>query len=173
MKHWIKCDKSFANLGNLVNIQLLQWIPTTPANLSSFAFVNCCSIVNNAPHLQYELCNRKVDLCGLAKTWIKDDDPITSSLVPPNGYKIVSYQRPYCQGGGFALVSANRLDLIKSTKYTFHTIECADFSIKHKGETLHIMSIYRPPDTSILSFDEKFANLIEMNHGRYDHPHEW
>ena len=59
---------------------------------------NCHSLVNKIFDLQYELCNRKIDLC-LAVTCIKDDDTITLNLVPPDGYKIVSYPRLVYQKG--------------------------------------------------------------------------
>ena len=84
-------------------------------------------------------------------------------MVQPGNYKIISYPRPDDTGGGVALVYANMLDLNKSTKYTFHAMECADIFIKHKGETNHVIIILRPPDTNILSFAEGSANLIEMN----------
>ena len=61
------------------------------------------------------------------------------------------------------LFYTNRLDLIKSTTYTFQAVKCADSSIKDKDETLYIIIIYRPPDTDILSFAEEFANQMEMN----------
>ena len=148
---------------NLVTIQFLQSVPTISAECLSFAFVNCHSVVNKIPDLQYELCNRKVNLCCLAETGIKDDDTTTPCLVPPGGYKIVSYPKPDCTGGGVALVCTSKLDLIRSRKYTFQAIECADFSLKYKSETLHVIIIYRPPDTSILSSAEEFVDLMEMN----------
>ena len=64
---------------------------------------------------------------------------------------------------------ANKLDFINSTKYTFHAMEYANFSIKNKGENLHVISISRPPDTTILSLADDIANLMKMNVNSLDH----
>ena len=41
------------------------------------ALINCRSVINKSTDLQVELVQKKVDICSLMETWIKEDDTTT------------------------------------------------------------------------------------------------
>ena len=66
----------------------------------SLADINDCSVKNKIASLQHYLCDSRIDICAITETWIKRDDPLQASDIPPPGYSIISVPRPDGQQGG-------------------------------------------------------------------------
>ena len=49
---------------------------------------------NKIASLQHYLCDSQIDICAITETWIKQDDPLQVSDIPPPGYSIISVPRP-------------------------------------------------------------------------------
>ena len=81
---------------NLLNVTMSK---AKHVNLS-FAHINACSVKNKIALLQHYLCDSRIDVCAITETWIKQDDPLQASNIPPPGYSIISVPRPDGQQGG-------------------------------------------------------------------------
>ena len=81
---------------NLLNITMSK---AKCVNLS-LAHINAHSVKNKIASLQHYLCDSWIDICAITKTWIKQDDPLQASNIPPPGYSIISVPRPDGQQGG-------------------------------------------------------------------------
>ena len=81
----------------------------------------------------------------------------------PSGYKCISIPRKVRSGGGRALIYRDNINLKIEKEYSFHTMECADFSIKLPSKTIHLGLIYRPPDGSVLQFCQELTTYLEQD----------
>ena len=57
----------------------------------SLAHINTHSVKNKIASLQHYLCDSQIDLCAITKTWIKQDEPLQASDIPPPGYTLYLY----------------------------------------------------------------------------------
>ena len=125
------------------------------------ALINCRSVVNKTQDIQLELALNSLDLCILTETWIKEDDTITPSRLYPSGYKALSISRHGKISGGIAIVYKNDLNISITRGQPFKTMESTCFSIKTGSKVINLIAIYRPPDSNVLEFCNKLANLLE------------
>ena len=81
---------------NLLNVTMSR---AKHVNLS-LAHINAHSVKNKIASLQHYLCDSQIDVCAITNTWIKQDDPLQASDIPPPGYSIIPVPRPDGQQGG-------------------------------------------------------------------------
>ena len=127
------------------------------------ALINCRSVVNKTQEIKLELVNNNLDLCILTETWIKEGDTITPTRLCSNGYKSPSISRQDRVGGGIAIVYKSELNISIARSQPFKTMELSCFSISTGNRLMNLITIYRPPDSNVLEFCNKLANLLKTN----------
>ena len=127
------------------------------------ATVNCSSIVNKTSDFKVELMEHNLDVCALTETWIREGDDTTTIQLCPDGYSSVSIPRDGRIGGGIAIVHRSDITLRSKSVYNYQTMECADFLLDFQNMLVNLCVIYRPPDTSIVSFCDDLMDYQERN----------
>ena len=82
-------------------------ITTDLTRLFHISNINARSICNKIESFQEHLLARKVDICAITETWLKQTDTkhMAHREVPPEGYSIISHSRLDNRlGGGVAIV---------------------------------------------------------------------
>ena len=111
-----------------------------------------------------ELNDSNVDICAIMETWLKIDDDLTMKMVPPPNYNIHSTPRTTGeQGGGLALVYKNHINVTHKGNCNTETMECSEYLIKTAQLLINLYVFYCMPSTSVLTFCNDLANLIELN----------
>ena len=111
-----------------------------------------------------ELNDSNIDICAITETWLKIDDDLTMKMVPPPNYNIHSTPRTTGkQGGGLALVYKNHINVSHKGIYNTETMECSEYLLKTAQLLINLYVIYCMPFTSVLTFCNDLANLIELN----------
>ena len=131
------------------------------ANIHS-ALINCRSVVNKTQDIQLELVNNNPDLCVLTETWIKGEDTITST-------RLFQLTTSHCLfqdmtvGGGIVIVYKSKFNISNAMGQPYKTMESTCFNINTGNRRVNLIAIYRPPDSNILQFCNKFTNLLEKH----------
>ena len=128
------------------------------------AHINARSIKNKIPQFQEYITNVNIDLCAITETWLKPDDDI-AKVVPPQGYTFLSWPRQDgWRGGGSAIVSKSHINIEENKdKAEYQTMEFLHLSIKVKSLALSLYTVYRIPNTSVLTFCYEMVNVLENN----------
>ena len=110
--------------------------------------------------------DKKPDIISIAETWLKSDVP--SSPFSITGYTIFNSPRTLSKsrGGGVALYVDNNFDSTRINKFSVENdyFECIGISIKSaNNRVINIVSLYRPPDTSIDNFTASIEDLLKNN----------
>jgi len=98
----------------------------------------------------------------LAETWLKENDHVYYNIP---GYNLISLPRPNRIGGGVGIYLSNIFSYtIKSDLMDIMKDVCEyvviDVSI-NSNESIIIVSMYRPPNTDLQSFNIKFNNFLD------------
>ena len=121
------------------------------------SLINCQSVVNKTQLIQTEVFTNKLDICALMKTWIKQDDKLTTHHICPPGYKYITLPWPNKMGGGIAIIHKEEINATLQDNSCTPSLEHTVFSIENEGlqesNSLHL--VYRPPDSSVTSFADK------------------
>ena len=89
-------------------------------------------------------------------------------MLPLLGYaQVVTSHFPFLNMIKFlgALPSSIRVNLTSAKPQVNHTktMESTCFSVNTGNRTVHLIAIYRPPDSNIMEFCNEFINLLENN----------
>ena len=135
----------------------------------SLAHIKAHSVKNKIASLQHYLCDSQIDICAITETWIKQDDPLQASDIPPSGYSIYLYLDQMVDKEGVALAHKTELSVKNCTSRINRnnvqdqlTMECMYTHIKFK-KNIDLYRIYRYPNTSMLNFIECLSKIIEGN----------
>ena len=149
--------------GNNINIALVVNGHQRKAIDHKCATINCHSIVNKTADFMVELMEHNLDVCTLTETWIREGDDTTAIQLCPDGYSSVSIPREGRIRGGIAIVHKSDITLRSKSIYNYQTMECADFLLNFQNMLVNLCVIYRPPDTSIVTFYEDLTDHQERN----------
>ena len=153
---------------NLENLQYpsIRLIPPIPrANALTISHVNVRSIWNKILQFQQVVLEENIDICAITETWIKQDDQSIIKDVSPVNYKGISYPRSSGKSeGGFALILKDHSDVQDNEKhYQSEIMEAHRFNIKAFASSINLYTIYRYPNSSVLSFCNEITELLEYN----------
>ena len=133
------------------------------------AHVNVRSIRNKAPQFQLEISNQGIDICTITETWLKPphEETIPLQQITPPGYIIISYPRSNGKtGGGLAVVYKKHIKLQNhSIMKNLKTMECGQFQMKYRSDTISLFVIYHIPSTRVSEFCEEFVSILENSIG--------
>ena len=122
--------------------------------------------------IQSALVINDLDFLGLTETWIKEDDLTTPNHLCPSGYKIKTIFRRSRIDGGIVIIHCEDLEIKTNKTYDFNMMESTDFKIiqmRSKDKSIHLVVIYRPPDSSTIQFANELADFMEENINNMGH----
>jgi len=109
------------------------------------------------------ILDQNLDLLVITETWFKDSrDQVAMGDMVPNGFKILQTSRKDRRGGGVALIHKDCLRISQLTGLTYSSFECSRGTLKHRHSDIDILLVYRPPDTSAVTFFAEFGELVEQ-----------
>ena len=146
---------------NNINIALIPNKHCRKAIDYKCATINCHSIVNTSADFKVELIEHNLDVCALTETWIKEGDNTMAIQLCPDGYSSVSIPREGRRG--IAIVHKSDITLRSKTIYNYQTMECTDFLLDFQNVLVNLCVIYRPPNTSIVTFCEDLTDHQERS----------
>ena len=142
-------------------------------NALRFAHLNINSITSinfkrDKPALLHDfLIERDIELLSISETRLHENElPSTLNLFTPANYSFIHHPRPGCTGpglpgGGVAFLFRSYLKLTTVQLPVYNSFEslCVDFSVGSKP--FRILTIYRPPSSSVPDFFEDLSILLE------------
>lgn len=153
------------NPKNLIQIPLNSQLEVETKGLKVI-LINARSVNNKAESISEYITERKVDVCCITETWLKEDDDINTivcgNLTPP-GYSLLHTARKGKQGGGVAIVHRSSLKVIKQTVNVFESFEHIEVLLQTGSDYVRLAVVYRPPSSSKSKFTEDFTTYLE-NH---------
>jgi hypothetical protein len=140
--------------------------PTT-TNLH-FVHLNTCSISSITPFLdkpavlQEFISDEAIEILTLSETWLSPDTlPSTLTALTPPNFLILSNPRCTGRGGGVAIIYRSYLKITKFDIPSFPTFEALCIKVTISSKSYTILTIYRPPSTSIAAFVSDFTSLLD------------
>ena len=120
----------------------------------------------NKPAVLHEfISDQLLDILTLSETWLSTDTlPSTLQSLTPQNYSISHSPRPSVHGGGLAIIYRSCLKMSKIILPTFSSFEsiCARFSVPtNPSFSFTLLTIYRPPKSSVPDFVSQFSTLLE------------
>ena len=94
---------------------------------------------------------------------MKKNDTITPLCLWPPNSEALPFSRSNRTGGGIGLIYNKCTDVKKDTVYSYKSEECANFHINHQHKDTKFAVIYRPLDTSIISFITDLTDCLDRN----------
>ena len=142
-------------------------ITTYLTRLFCISHINARSICNKIESFQEHLLARRVDICAITETWLKQTDTnrMAHREVPPEGYIISSHSRlDNRPGGGVAIVYRGNVKVKDHTGTNlFATMEYINASICLNISTINLYIIYRYLASSVIEFCNELISLLEEN----------
>ena len=133
--------------------------------LFHISHINARSIRNKIESFQEHLLAKRVDVCAVTETWLKQTDinSMAHREVPPEGYNIISHSRLDDRpGGGVAIVYRDNVKVKDHTETNlFSTMEYMNASICLNISTNNLYIIYRYPASSVIDFCNELTSLLE------------
>ena len=110
------------------------------------------------------LLQYKVDLAMVTETWLTDTDRdkvwLQSSDVNKDIYSLSLSIRTCKRGGGVGLIHQKNTDVILTEEKEAKTFQVAKWRVTVDKTTIHLIGVYKPPDTSNTEFLEEFTEWL-------------
>ena len=151
------------NLTNLAKFARSSMTSVKPGFSLKCGLVNCRSVVNKIPEIQFEIVDHNLDVCALTETWLVEDDTVTPGLIPPPGYAFLSSPRTSGPGGGVGVVFKKDLAVKRLKNHSFQSVECSEYAFTKNNSRVILALLYRPPSSSVLSCMENITDIFEEN----------
>ena len=133
---------------------------------------NVRSARNKIPAIESFLRDHDIDCLLLNETWITEVDcqepGIPKACFTPDGYTFVHTARTAIQkgniksGGGVGVLARKAFDQKLITSGNFNSFEHCTVSVDFVSAKFNLVSLYRPPDTSIPEFYTDFQQLLSF-----------
>ena len=142
-------------------------IITDLTRLFYISHINARSICNKIESFQEHLLARRVDICAITETWLKQTDTnhMAHREVPPEWYSIISHSRLDNRiGGGVVIVYRDNVQVKDHTGTSlFSTMEYINVSICLNISTINLYIIYRYQASCVIEFCNELISLLEEN----------
>ncbi|XP_061899286.1 uncharacterized protein LOC133647158 [Entelurus aequoreus] len=125
-------------------------------------FLNIRSLSSKTLLVNEVIRDNKLDVVGLAETWLKPDDFFALNEASPPGYTNTHVARPLKRGGGVALIYNENYNLTPNLNNKYNSFEVLTLRFV-TPLPLHLAVIYRPPgpySDFISEFSEFVAHLV-------------
>ena len=139
-----------------------------PASIQ-FAHLNTCSassvnVERDKPTLLKEfIADQDLEILALSETWLTPDTlPSTlNSLTPPN-FTLIHNPRPVGRGGGVGFIYRSYLKVSRVNIPSFTSFESICIRLSISSSSFILLTIYRPPSTSLPTFIAEFSALLDF-----------
>ena len=124
--------------------------------------VNCRSVRNKGPCINYTVTVHSVDILAVTETHIRQEE--TDSLlhsITPTGFKFCHKPRIHGRGGGVGFFINKAIQFRSVDTPTFSSFENVSIAIGSAAQQLVLTCVYRPPGSCSESFLDQFLNLLE------------
>ena len=142
-------------------------IITDLTRLFQISHINARLICNKIESFQEHLLARRVDICAITETWLKQTDTncMSHREVPPEGYSIISHSRlDNRPGGGATKVYRDNVKVKDHTETNlFPTMEYINASICLNISTINLYIVYRYLASSVIKFCNELVSQLEEN----------
>ena len=133
-----------------------------------FSHLNVRSATSVTPTLDKPLAiseflqENKIDILSLSETWLSSNtlDSTLNSLTP-SGFSLLHTPRPVGKGGGVAFIYRSFLKLKKLIIPKISSFEAICVQLSISSSSFILLSVYRPPTSSIPVFLSEFSSLLE------------
>jgi hypothetical protein len=126
--------------------------------------MNCRSLCNKSSLSYAFIHSHQLDFLVITESWLTGDNIIDNQILlsscPPE-FSFISVPRTKRKGGGLVLFYKNFFTV--KLLHDFHTTaayETACFDVRLHDSSMLIVALYRPPSSSISSFEDSFTQLI-------------
>jgi Reverse transcriptase (RNA-dependent DNA polymerase)/Endonuclease-reverse transcriptase len=133
----------------------------------SILYLNAQSIVRKIDELSFTVSDLKPDIVLITESWCNNE--VTNGLLTVPGYNLIPDLRMDREdtaagvGGGLLVYAKPEINILQEeTRYNF--IQHVNFKVLTSGDELHFTLVYRPPRTSVESYDS-MAHLIKSTTG--------
>ena len=154
------------NRVNVHNLKLIKVKATFGKNACSKRFsmtlCNVQSLKSKQDVLVELLEDNKTDILVCTETWMKSGNEVwfQTSDLHRAGYRITKARRQGKRGGGIGPIHKLNVKANKISSGNNKTFEQAIWKLQTSNQTLHVCTIYRPPDTSEMLFIDDFMEFM-------------
>ncbi len=154
-----------ANVANLALIRRDPKIHFISTKLQ-FCHFNAQSARNKTGTISDYICDRKVDICAITESWLKEGDTVKENELKPNGYTVKSIPRSDRGGGGIALIYKTVLKPKLKSAFEKDSFECTEWTVTLDNSRINIIVVYRTPyslahPVTEAVFLEEFSEYLE------------
>lgn len=141
--------------------------PSSHKKLLRFANVNARSVKNKTASIVDHVLGRKIDVCVITETWLKDKDTVSIAALSPPGYSFKSFPRQSNRlGGGTGVMFNNNFKVSLVDGGEKRSFEFSEWNFIGTNRTIKTVAVYRPPysqahPVSPSVFFEEFSTFLE------------
>ena len=124
--------------------------------LLSLCSLNIRSLVNSDHVISlHDLAKSQgYDCFAISESWLSASNTSSEIMsIPPQGYDMIAANRdtrvPGARGGGVALIYRQAPSLLSTDVPSFSSFEAICATLQSGSRPLHVVSVYRPPDSSV------------------------
>ena len=144
------------------NLQELKLVRLDKAKFFHLAHINTQSIRSKTLDFQEYIVSKDIEVCAVTETWLKEDETFDKKQIAPIGYSVISHpRRDKRVGGGIAMVYKDNIKVKSVLDGSCDTMEYALFSFRVQESLINLFVIYRFPNTSVLTFCNDLADVLE------------
>lgn len=132
--------------------------------------LNVQSARNKTFEIRDTINDQQLDFYAITETWLTDFDSAVIKEMTPATHSFLHHPRGEGRGGGVGLFVSNSIKKVKKCKSPeYNTFELLQVQCETNGNKLTIITIYRPPSTSLSSFIDEFGlyldtiDMVSMN----------
>ncbi|KAK6181887.1 hypothetical protein SNE40_009665 [Patella caerulea] len=127
----------------------------------SLCILNTRSVRYKTNELNEYVVDNDADLFIATESWIRNEDTVIINKLVPANFDSLFENRKHSKGGGIACLFKKSVKVSRvSTKNLFSTFEILQLNVFLGKNHVRIVSVYRPPSTSVVDFLTEFAELL-------------
>ena len=124
------------------------------------------SKVNDLSRLLQNCTNTgEVDVVFVCETWLNPFSPD----VDIEGYQLIHVDRRNRRGGGVSIYINKKLSRINEIDVTCEDAECCGVELTLGSKQLVLISMYRPPNSTITNFNKSFKKMVDSYRKKNKH----
>jgi exonuclease III len=129
-----------------------------------FEHGNAQSLLIKEDQLQDKIAKSKLNVVAVTETFFANDSDLNDAC--PKGFQALHRPRIGRRGGGVAIFCQDNFEIFEHSNKSYKSFKHLDVSIAiGSGESIRIVTIYTPPESSKAEFLQEFKHLMEASKG--------
>jgi exonuclease III len=129
-----------------------------------FEHGNAQSLLVKEDQLQDKIAKSKLNVVAVTETFFANDSDLNDAC--PKGFQALHRPRIGRRGGGVAIFCQDNFEIFEHSNKSYKSFKHLDVSIAiGSGESIRIVTIYTPPESSKAEFLQEFKHLMEASKG--------